>query len=618
MRAQRLLLATTVLAGLAVIAALAVARPAHAAPRADQDALTQLAERFAPIVMLQHQAEPCGSGEPYAPLPVEQILDQPDVVLQDADGEVLVTAPSADDLAAAPEGSNIDLPGDAGDPGCDFEERFGRRTATLPVTQYARLAVDDQRPGRFAVQYWWWYVYNDWNDLHEGDWEMGQLVFEAATPEDALAQGLTPSAMALSQHYGTEVRPWSRVRRDGDRPIVFAAAGSHAGYYSAHRWFGTDGDSGFGCDDTRGPSDRVDPEVVVLPASHAAGDPFGWMDFQGRWGQRQVGINDSETGPQTTDQWQRPIRWMEESGRPAAAQAPEVGIVTTFFCGTAANGSSLLNAVLDEPWLAGGIVIAAIVALVLLARQTTWRPAIPKPLATERAAGQILTSAWRRLRDDARRFLPIAAFVMAGSILTAVLQSTIIGLSPFSAMIDVAGRDTPVGQALAVAAGFVITVPVGIVAIAWTVDVVELRQPSARRVWRRGLLMPCIVVFATVLVGWVVLPVAVFLLARWFVAPAVAARSGGGAREALRTAAQMTRGRRLRTFAVAAVAIVFVGFCGAFLGTLVLLLTGASFAFVNVLAGLVGAVLLPWLGLVSTMAEGDLRARHASPPSPAT
>ena len=134
---------------------------------------------------------------------------------------MLVTAPSADDLAAAPEGSNLDLPGDAGDPGCDFEQRFGRRTSTLPVTQYVRLGVDDERPGRFAVQYWWWYVYNDWNDLHEGDWEMSQIVFDAATPEDALAQDLAPSKMALSQHFGTEVHDWADVAREGDRPLVY-------------------------------------------------------------------------------------------------------------------------------------------------------------------------------------------------------------------------------------------------------------------------------------------------------------------------------------------------------------------------------------------------------------
>ena len=283
-------------------------------------------------------------------------------------------------MADAPEGSNLDFPGDAGDPKCDYEQRFGRRTATLPPAQYARLATDPERPGQFAIQFWWWYVYNDWNDLHEGDWEMSQIVFDAPTPEDAVAQNLTPTAMALSQHNGTEVRPWSEVPRNGDRPIVFAAAGSHAGYYSAHRWFGTNGAAGFGCDDTRGPSDEIDPQVVVLPAEHVAGDPFGWMVFKGYWGQRQSGLNDSETGPQTTDQWQRPIRWMEDSGRRAAVQAPEVGLVTTFFCRASATGSNVLNAILDRPWLVGGFAVIFVIALVLLARRTTWSPVMPSPV----------------------------------------------------------------------------------------------------------------------------------------------------------------------------------------------------------------------------------------------
>ena len=612
MRSWRRLLAITVMVG----GSLAMAGPAHAAPAADPDPLTQLARRFAPLVVLQQQAEPCGSGEPYAPLPVEQILGQPDVALEDAEGEELVTAPSADDLAGAPEGSNIDLPGDAGDPQCDFEVRFGRRTATLPITQYARLAVDDERPGRFAVQYWWWYVYNDWNDLHEGDWEMMQLVFEAPTPEDAVARGLSPSAVAASQHNGAEVRSWATAPRDGDRPTVFAAVGSHAGYYSAHRWFGTNGNTGFGCDDTRGPSDRVDPQVIVLPAEHVAGDAFGWLDFKGYWGERQAGLNDSETGPQTTDQWQRPIRWMEESGRPSAVQAPEVGVVTTFFCRVSTRGSNLLNAVLAKPWLAGGIVVLVIVALVLLAKRTTWSPAVPSPLVTRRAAGQLLTSAWRRLRTDKRLYLPIAAFVMAGSVVTALLQSRIIELSPFEAMIDVAGRETPLGQVLAVVAGFVITVPVAIIATAWAIDIADRRTDDRRPlrgVWRRGLLVPCVILFAIVLFGWFVLPIAVFLLARWFVSPAVAATAHVGARDSLRASTAATRGRRIRTFAIAAVAITLVFFCGALLGTMVLLLTGASFAFVNVVAGVVGAVLLPWLGLVVAMTYGDLRARGAQP-----
>ena len=602
----------------AIVLAAGLCATADAAPaRRDDDALTQLATRYAPLVMLQRQSEPCGAGEPYAPFPVEQILDQPDIELLDKDGELITKAPTADDMADAPEGSNLDFPGDAGDPKCDYEQRFGRRTATLPPTQYARLATDPERPGQFAIQFWWWYVYNDWNDLHEGDWEMSQIVFDAPTPEDAVAQNLTPTAMALSQHNGTEVRPWSEVPRNGDRPIVFAAAGSHAGYYSAHRWFGTNGAAGFGCDDTRGPSDEIDPQVVVLPAEHVAGDPFGWMVFKGYWGQRQSGLNDSETGPQTTDQWQRPIRWMEDSGRRAAVQAPEVGLVTTFFCRASATGSNVLNTILDRPWLVGGFAVIFVIALVLLARRTTWSPVMPSPVVTERTAGQILTSAWKRLRQDFRRYLPIAAFVVAGSILTALLQHTLIRWSRVDTMIDVAGRDTPLGQILAFAAGLVITIPVGIVATAWAVEVADRhvgvdddRRPI-RRLWRTGILLPSAILFAAVLLGWLVLPIAVYLVARWFIAPAVAATDRTNARGALRRSAAMTRGRRIRTFAIAAVAISMVFVAGALLGTFMLILTTASFALVNVVAGVVGAVLLPWLGIVAAMTHGDLRSREA-------
>ena len=302
---------------------------------------------------------------------------------------------------------------------------------------------------------------------------MSQVVFDAATPEDALAQGLAPSTMALSQHNGTEVRPWAKVPREGDRPLVFPAAGSHAGYYSQHRWFGTNGEAGFGCDDTRGPSDRVDPQVVVLPDQVTPGDGFGWMVFQGYWGQREPALNDSETGPQTTTQWREPIRWMEESGRSAAVQVPEVGGVTAFFCVAAAKGSDVLNAVLHEPLLAGGMLAILVVAVVLLVRRTSWWPPVATPLVRTRAAGQILTSAWRRLRTERERFVPIAVFVLTGAIAAAFLQRLIVGWSPVHTMAEVIGRETPVGQILALTVGLAVTVPVTIIALAWSVDVAD-------------------------------------------------------------------------------------------------------------------------------------------------
>jgi hypothetical protein len=295
-----------------------------------------------------------------------------------------MTAPTDRDLAAAPPDSNIDLPGDAGNPGCDFEKRFGRAAAsTLPPTMYVRIGTDPDHPGQFALQYWLYFVFNDWNNLHEGDWEMAQVVFDVSSPEAALQT--EPVGMAVSQHDGNERRSWDDVTRLGDRPLVFAGVGSHAIYYSPHRWFGKSGATGFGCDDTRGPSDQLDARVVVMPDVVTPGDGFGWITFPGRWGQRAPSLNDSETGPPTTEQWIHPITWMEEMGRDAAA-VPELGG-----------------------------------APILLCRPDRWRLALLRRAFAGRDRS-ISAGPRRCLRTIKRTFIPIYVLVFVGASLRRLLQ----------------------------------------------------------------------------------------------------------------------------------------------------------------------------------------------------
>ncbi len=149
------------------------------------------------MLALRQQSTPCGDGEPYLPIAVDHVLGRDDVVLRDGDGEVITTAPTADDLAAGGEEWALDLPGDALDPGCDYEEWFRSMDAEPAV--YGRAVVD----GEFLVaQYWLYYVYNDWNDRHESDWEMIQLVFDTPTVAEALEQG--PVLYAYAQHEGSE------------------------------------------------------------------------------------------------------------------------------------------------------------------------------------------------------------------------------------------------------------------------------------------------------------------------------------------------------------------------------------------------------------------------------
>jgi hypothetical protein len=203
--------------GLVAVAVLStvVPRAESAAPvaNAGDPVVMELAQRYAPYVVVQRQPEPCGDGEPYAPSDVGDILGQSDVVLRSSSGEILITAPTDRDLAAAPPDSNIDLPGDAGNPGCDFEKRFGRAANVLPPTMYVRVGTDPDRPGQFALQYWLYFVFNDWNNIHEGDWEMAQVVFDVSSPQAALQT--EPVGMAASQHDGNERRSWDEVTRVG-------------------------------------------------------------------------------------------------------------------------------------------------------------------------------------------------------------------------------------------------------------------------------------------------------------------------------------------------------------------------------------------------------------------
>ena len=82
-------------------------------------------------------------------------------------------------------------------------------------TVYAHVATDPAHPGKLALQYWLFYVFNDWNNLHEGDWEMIQLVFDASTAARgaAAAAGGGRLQPARGRRTGGVGRRQARARR---------------------------------------------------------------------------------------------------------------------------------------------------------------------------------------------------------------------------------------------------------------------------------------------------------------------------------------------------------------------------------------------------------------------
>ena len=280
-----------------------VAAPSAAADLADE---TALAERYAPVVRLVEQAQDCGYGESYEPIDVDALFDEPTVSLRGPwnPTDLIEIGPTADDLPGLYE-YHLDFPGNALDPGCDYERWAMRVTEGSAPTVYAHVATDPAHPGQLALQYWFYYVFNDWNNTHEGDWENIQLVFDADDARQALAR--EPVSVGYSQHEGSEEATWGDDKLelvDGTHPVVYPAAGSHANFFESALFLGSSAEQGVGCDDTSGPSVEVRPVVRTIPSDPAeARTLFPWIAFEGRWGELQRAFFNGPTGPNLKTSW---------------------------------------------------------------------------------------------------------------------------------------------------------------------------------------------------------------------------------------------------------------------------------------------------------------------------
>jgi hypothetical protein len=301
-----------------VAAALAVA-PVASADTAQE---TALAKRYAPIVRLVADTGDCGPGKPYTPIDVDVLFSEPTVALRGpwGSGDLVKIAPTAKDLSHGLYEYHLDFPGNALNPGCSYLRWERMLTAAHMPAVYAHVGTERDHPGKLALQYWLFYVFNDWNNLHEGDWEMIQLVFDASTPGQALER--PPSEVGYSQHEGGERAAWDAEkleRVDGTHPVVHPAAGSHANFYGESLYLGSSAAEGVGCDDTRGPTIDVHPVVRTIPSNPAqARASFPWIAFRGRWGELRPAFFNGPTGPNLKTQWTEPIRWRRAALRRAA------------------------------------------------------------------------------------------------------------------------------------------------------------------------------------------------------------------------------------------------------------------------------------------------------------
>ncbi|MFM9107689.1 MAG: glycerophosphoryl diester phosphodiesterase membrane domain-containing protein [Chloroflexota bacterium] len=513
---------------------------------AEQSAAMHLAEKYAPLMMLRVQSAACDpEGEPFLPAPVEVTFD-PRVLFHRESAPPQQGLEMAD-LYEAEAGDYIDLPGQARAAGCLYEQDFKEVMGERRPVVYAHVATEEGKPG-LALQYWFFFWFNDYNNVHEGDWEGIQLLFDASTAEEALAQD--PVEVAYSQHEGGESADWNsqKFEQVDGRPVVYTSRGSHASYFGPAVWIGWGRDgSGLGCDVTTGPSFQIDPEVRLLPTTvDSPGDPAAWVAYAGRWGERGDSFFNGPTGPPMKTRWTNPVTWQESlraSSIPLRA-GPALGPAATgVYCDLIEDLSALYILSSPHPWLVA-LALAIVAGLAWVTASRAW-PA--------------LRQAWTLYRMHPRGFISIAAtlvpftLVATGLLYLANDYTGPTGIIPLD-------EDKPalaaIVQLLVTGSTLLLALVAG-PAMIWMARELEAgRRPPARDALRTALraaprtaLTQLLVFLATglLLLTIVGIPVAAYMFVRWIFASQAVILDGAKGREAMRLSAEATKGAWLRT-----------------------------------------------------------------------
>jgi hypothetical protein len=630
----------TCLVAVAFVSLLPVAGAA-AAPTPEE----RLVSAYAPITMLRAQEDPpCDTAEEQfsPPTTVDVVLGNPEVTLTHnvGDRDVPVKrAPTAADIAGLGEDHYLDLPGDPLSPGggaglgdntpCPYAEDFARLKAEgkTPAATYAHIAREPGDPG-LVVQYWFFYYFNQFNDIHEGDWEGMQIAFEEEMPEAALAA--EPSEIALFQHAGGERADWddTKVQKEGMHPVVFPAAGSHATFYDDAIYIenGQNG-SGVGCDNTSEPLQRVEPMPVVVPTDPARGSHSQWLTFLGHWGERESGFNNGPQGPITKRQWREPFTWMEDI-RQTSPRLPGGTVLgpaaSTAFCGAIATVSEFINLKAQTTVGAFGLAAALLVLILLPVVLTRWRPVDLSTLRHRWAFGQLLRGARQLYGRHWRTLVPIA---LTGFVLLAAIQGLEYLIAELAGGHDFTLRITP-GDLEFTFSGSLggIAEPIGFAFVSGAVVAfLRLREDGEPAGWidsYRAMYERLWQVFfgqlaATALVVLMIftvigIPFGIYFYVAWQFVQQEILFENRSVRDAFRGSHALVRGNWWRTLRVAGFLWLLSVIAGPILGFFLIFLN-LSPVMVNLIGSVVFALLIPYVAIGRTLLYFDLGAREAEP-----
>ncbi len=623
-------------ASLAAAASVSLVLAAGAAADAASPAEQQLVDAYSPILKLREQksGDNCNTREEQynPPTTVDVVIGNRTVKLVHyVNGEdvVVKTGPTAGDIAGLGDDYYLDLPGDPLEVKCPVRGSYAKDFQALrndrkaPPVTYAHIATEPGYAG-LVVQYWFFYYFNQFNDVHEGDWEGMQISFDADTPAEALARG--PSQVALFQHAGGERADWgdTKVQKDGTHPIVYPAAGSHATFYDNAIYIqnGSHG-SGVGCDNTSEPLISTRPTPIVIPTAAAPGSEFQWLSFLGHWGQREKGFNNGPQGPTTKKQWLRPFTWMDgiRQDSPRLPGGAVLGpAASSAFCGAIEGVSEFINLEAKSTIGAIGLGIALLLLIVVPPLFTRWRPVDIATLRHEWTVGQLLRGARQLYGRHWRIMLLIAltGFLILGAIqglqylFTQVngSQDFTVGISPGGADFKFSGSfggiAHPIGFAFV--SGAVVTF-LRQLCEGEELSLMACYRAIYARLWRvvGGQLLATILVLAMIftIIG---IPFGIYFYVAWQFVQQEILFEDSSIREALKRSHALVRGHWWRTIVVAGILFVLGVVTGPVLGFF-LIFANLSAVLVNLIGSVVFALLIPYIAIGRTLLYFDLEAR---------
>ena len=363
--------------------------------------------------------------------------------------------------------------------------------------------------------------------------------------------------------------------------------------------------------------------MASLPSDAAqARAQFPWIDFQGRWGERQPAFFNGPTGPSLKTQWTQPISWSED-WREVSFAVPAGNAfgptATDFFCRAIGKGSRAVVQLVNRP-LEFLLALTALALLLIYAlSRTSWRPAAPLRIARRRAWGQTLAATLRMyMREPAvvhRDRDPLHPDLAAH-----------LALAVTHARRDRHSRDPDGGRDHGLLAFLVLAVGtalallgLGFVQAATAKALVEIdrgREIGPVRAYSLALdsIRPLLgaLVLATVVVSLLVgsiylLPIAIWLAGRWaLIAPAIELE-GLAAIEGLRRSSRLVRGNWLKVASLVVVGGALALVVGPIFGFLLIFGTGAPLWLVNAVAGVIYSLTMPLVAITTAYVYFDRR-----------